>query len=824
MTILIQQRNIMVFNIKIKRLVSVLFFAGISFVKAQNFNVTSNLLGNLSGRFDYELAQALTFLQTNPSATIRLNVPNGNLIQLANNIAPIVVPNGKTLRIIKHPNSLTDQGFDMTYYSLMPFSSNACGATPGFCWTTPLYGLSFINSAGATVSIEEIKFYNFNKTWYTFLTTWSSYIVNNLGITNFPQFFNQPCSGGPPCIIATEMDNFTVKKCKFENYTLGIHYSRIKLVTIKDNIFTTDASYGSSCNFLGGADAIMYKDITPNTFLVDATIVTNTILANPNTLDYPGTGIVINPCNWPFTSNLQSNIDANIKLEINNNEIKNCSSGILQFPMHPDRTTPDNTYNINIHDNIFLNAGTNVLLGGPYRHFKLDWNNFGLKSSYPTPLFGNENPAYFGLGTFSLSIGSQYLLPIRTQVGNAFGFKMIYANSLGMALANQNNTFNFINNSQYTWDPIIFTDNDFKKEVDFIGPINFNGFFEIGSGKNTNIRESKNTLNGREIGNPPMNTNIVFVNPVVHSNNFVTMPIGQPPNLPKDPSNGNLAAPTLKSAQVDNNKLKIAFDLVGNNITPINGPYVVEFYRSNLKGELVTFLGRQTINTLTGFTYSLTIIPPASLNPPLNIQGERIGVTLTSLGTNNNPVAPLGTSSVSYIYSLPCNDCISDFAPVPGKEYLASSWVKLNLQANTFVAGYSGLAYQVIFYSATIPTTIQIGSPIVFGSMGSFVDGWQKLEGKFAVPQNAVAMRVDLINNAGGAAAYFDDIRIFPIDATMKSYAYDPSNMRLMSELDENNYATFYEYDEEGKLIRVKKETEKGIMTIKESRNNKPTK
>jgi hypothetical protein len=39
-----------------------------------------------------------------------------------------------------------------------------------------------------------------------------------------------------------------------------------------------------------------------------------------------------------------------------------------------------------------------------------------------------------------------------------------------------------------------------------------------------------------------------------------------------------------------------------------------------------------------------------------------------------------------------------------------------------------------------------------------------------------------------------------------------------MAELDENNFATFYEYDDEGILIRVKKETEKGTMTIRESR------
>lgn len=70
------------------------------------------------------------------------------------------------------------------------------------------------------------------------------------------------------------------------------------------------------------------------------------------------------------------------------------------------------------------------------------------------------------------------------------------------------------------------------------------------------------------------------------------------------------------------------------------------------------------------------------------------------------------------------------------------------------------------------------------------------------------------------ANACYDDIRVVPVDAHMKSFVYDPFNFRLMAELDENNFATFYEYDQEGLLIRVKKETDKGIMTISESRRS----
>jgi hypothetical protein len=70
--------------------------------------------------------------------------------------------------------------------------------------------------------------------------------------------------------------------------------------------------------------------------------------------------------------------------------------------------------------------------------------------------------------------------------------------------------------------------------------------------------------------------------------------------------------------------------------------------------------------------------------------------------------------------------------------------------------------------------------------------------------------------NIGSATTYFDDLRIFPADANMAAYVYDDINLRLTYSLDENNYFTKNEYNNQGELIRIKKETEKGIITIKE--------
>ncbi|MGF6848141.1 hypothetical protein QFZ51_003376 [Chitinophaga sp. W3I9] len=139
------------------------------------------------------------------------------------------------------------------------------------------------------------------------------------------------------------------------------------------------------------------------------------------------------------------------------------------------------------------------------------------------------------------------------------------------------------------------------------------------------------------------------------------------------------------------------------------------------------------------------------------------------------------------------------FQPLPSKKYVFSAWVK---------DGSTGLtmpAFNPSVNGAAIALTVKAA-----------VEGWKLVEGKFDVLSGATSIQVIL---PASASAAVDDIRIFPYDATIKTYAYDEKTLRLMAEMDENNFATFYEYDDEGTLIRVKKETDRGIMTLKESRS-----
>lgn len=159
---------------------------------------------------------------------------------------------------------------------------------------------------------------------------------------------------------------------------------------------------------------------------------------------------------------------------------------------------------------------------------------------------------------------------------------------------------------------------------------------------------------------------------------------------------------------------------------------------------------------------------------------------------------------------ISCENCIGSFAPEAGS-YFISAWVKKEVTAPTDIS-YAEPQITITFPSSAFPPA---GT---FSATDDIIDGWQRIYKPFDIPAGATYIKISLSCSSGNCL--FDDIRIYPADGTVKSYVYDPTTMRLMAELDERNYATFYEYDEEGKLIRVKKETEKGIMTIKENKDN----
>jgi hypothetical protein len=174
----------------------------------------------------------------------------------------------------------------------------------------------------------------------------------------------------------------------------------------------------------------------------------------------------------------------------------------------------------------------------------------------------------------------------------------------------------------------------------------------------------------------------------------------------------------------------------------------------------------------------------------------------TGLNACLGPVAALDSIKVSKDILLPV------FMPGKGERMVLSVWVKENLDCKC--VSYTNNQVAISFTGSATTFT--------FTPKGPIIEGWQRYESVFDIPVAATAMAVTL-KATGSATVYFDDLRIHPFNSNMKSFVFHPVNLRLMAEMDENNYGTFYEYDDDGTLIRVKKETYRGIKTIKETRS-----
>ena len=174
------------------------------------------------------------------------------------------------------------------------------------------------------------------------------------------------------------------------------------------------------------------------------------------------------------------------------------------------------------------------------------------------------------------------------------------------------------------------------------------------------------------------------------------------------------------------------------------------------------------------------------------------------------PFVPYSSLVLDGQYITEANDQIIPFRPTSG-QYVVGLWVKENMSSSD--TAFNNSFVKLEFEDGVGNITVQEVRP-----SGLIIEGWQRIEAIVDVPGSAEKLTLKYMSETG--TSWFDDLRIFPYNGSMKSYSYDFRTLRLMAELDENNYATFYEYDLEGNLVRIKKETERGIKTLQESRQH----
>jgi hypothetical protein len=265
-----------------------------------------------------------------------------------------------------------------------------------------------------------------------------------------------------------------------------------------------------------------------------------------------------------------------------------------------------------------------------------------------------------------------------------------------------------------------------------------------------------------------------------------------------------------------------------NNIIPINDymfndtlviesdtGFDVSEYNWQYSLDLINWIAMPQFNGLSKLTISATdILGSANID---TYKDKIISLRQKACSVYSNTISLVIKKYSAADQAKIDNLANGSFIPEAGK-YIVSGWVKENVVQQEITYSESDITISIAnnnaapFYSET------------FKPSGAIIDGWQRILGIIEIPetnaQDKAMLQVALNCASTTADCYFDDIRFFPYDGNLKSFVYDEDSQRLMAELDENNYATFYEYDLEGGLVRVKKETEKGVYTIQETRSN----
>jgi len=110
------------------------------------------------------------------------------------------------------------------------------------------------------------------------------------------------------------------------------------------------------------------------------------------------------------------------------------------------------------------------------------------------------------------------------------------------------------------------------------------------------------------------------------------------------------------------------------------------------------------------------------------------------------------------------------------------------------------------------------------GSSDALVVGdWIRLDVRIAVPLDFTAggstdgLTVRLDNSGGTGTAYFDDLLVYPIDASINGAVWDERRGLLKEAINQEGFLTRYTHDAAGSIIKVHQETERGMHLVQRS-------
>lgn len=180
----------------------------------------------------------------------------------------------------------------------------------------------------------------------------------------------------------------------------------------------------------------------------------------------------------------------------------------------------------------------------------------------------------------------------------------------------------------------------------------------------------------------------------------------------------------------------------------------------------------------------------------------------------------------SWSYRLPMTSEDSDTlvsvvvdARVAEHGLLLRYWVRTTYNGGS--VGESGYLYPAQIWSDVLDDTLAGPVPTRIAQTGAWSLYEKRIE---SLDSASIGQRLDIrFRNATGAdTVWIDDIRIEPIEAASTCNVYDAATLRLVCAFDDQHFGVHYQYNGEGKLTRMLRETERGRRTVTEAQYHVP--
>ncbi|BDS10487.1 hypothetical protein [Aureispira anguillae] len=188
----------------------------------------------------------------------------------------------------------------------------------------------------------------------------------------------------------------------------------------------------------------------------------------------------------------------------------------------------------------------------------------------------------------------------------------------------------------------------------------------------------------------------------------------------------------------------------------------------------------------------------------------------------------LGTTPTVIIDNLVVSNRVLD--PMLGNGFMVRLWAKNELvgrNSKVLFGKNNHLNVQLVNSGTTIATASNEKKIAQVGE-------WVLLEFKFDVATHLAGITagttcalqlgvtgVDFDNNALSSID-IDDVRIQPTNSEMTTNVYSPKSFQLIASFGSEHFGSFYQYNDEGGLVRTLIETEQGTKTIQENQGHTP--